>query len=84
MAQKTFLRFLVLFLGFTFAVSTVARTLKNKEDPAALAVQDLQAQDLRDGEELFDVEGRILKFENADYKDPGANPGHNPKPPGMP
>ncbi|KAL4607174.1 hypothetical protein ACB092_09G155100 [Castanea dentata] len=85
MAQKTFLRFLVLFLGFTFVVSTVARSLKaNKEDPAALGVQDLQAQDLRDGEELFDVKGRILEFETADYRDPKPNPGHDPKTPGKP
>ncbi|XP_030925403.1 uncharacterized protein LOC115952382 [Quercus lobata] len=85
MTQKIFLRFLVLFLAFTFVVSTVARSIKtNKEDPSAHAVQDLQAQDLRDGEELFDVEGRILEFETADYKGPGANPGHDPKTPGKP
>ncbi|KAK9986886.1 hypothetical protein SO802_031837 [Lithocarpus litseifolius] len=85
MAQKTFLRFLVLLLCFTFVVSTVAGSLKkNEEDPSAIAVQDLQAQDLRDGDELFDVEGGILEFETADYKGPGANPGHDPKTPGKP
>ncbi|KAL4607175.1 hypothetical protein ACB092_09G155200 [Castanea dentata] len=86
MAQKTFLRFLVFFFCFTFVVSTVAGRLINtkKEDPSAHLVQDLQAQDLRDGKERFNVEGRILEFETADYKGPGANPGHDPKTPGKP
>ncbi|KAK4581357.1 hypothetical protein RGQ29_024851 [Quercus rubra] len=84
MKQKTFVRFSVFFLCFSFVVSTVSGSIKtNKEDPS-VAVQDLQAQDLSDGEELFDVEGRILEFETADYKGTGANPGHDPKTPGKP
>ncbi|KAK9986885.1 hypothetical protein SO802_031836 [Lithocarpus litseifolius] len=77
MAQKIFLRFLVLFLAFTFVVSTVARKA------LFFGVSNLNYDDLRDGEELF-VEGRILEFETADYKGPGANPGHDPKTPGKP
>ncbi|KAK7842995.1 hypothetical protein CFP56_013179 [Quercus suber] len=84
MAQNTFVRFLVFFLCFSFVVSTVSGSIKTNKEDQSVAVQDLQAQDLRDGEELFDVEGRILEFETADYKGTGANPGHDPKTPGKP
>ncbi|GMY20088.1 Cyclin/Brf1 TBP-binding protein [Fagus crenata] len=91
MAQKAFLRMLVLFLAFSYVVSIAAvpttRSLNtNKEDPS---VQDQLAQDamdLKDGEELFDVgegfkEGR-MDFETFDYKGAGPNHDHDPKPPG--
>ncbi|GMY20087.1 Cyclin/Brf1 TBP-binding protein [Fagus crenata] len=93
MAQKAFLRLLMLFLAFSYvlsisAVPTTRSLMSNKEDPS---VKDLLAQgamDLKDGEELLDVgegfiEGR-MDFETTDYKGIGANPEHEPKTPGKP
>uniref|UniRef100_A0A7N2R7M6 Uncharacterized protein n=1 Tax=Quercus lobata TaxID=97700 RepID=A0A7N2R7M6_QUELO len=91
MAHKAFLTFFVLFLSFSYVLSISAdpttRSLKSKkEDQSVQHLLAQEAMDLRDGDEVFDVGERFIEgrmdFETSDYKGTGANPGHDPKPPG--
>ncbi|KAH7855842.1 hypothetical protein Vadar_029589 [Vaccinium darrowii] len=87
--HKGILKLLVLFLGFSFVLSSAAvpasRSLKSfKDDPA---VQDLLAQgemDMRIDGELSEgyMEGRMV-MESTDYPGTGANDHHDPKTPGI-
>ncbi|PSS01686.1 Protein Rev like [Actinidia chinensis var. chinensis] len=92
MEHKGWLPLLVLFLGFSFVLSSVAvptsRSLKSfLDDPL---VQDLLAPDGEmdmgmDGElsnvEEFSMQGR-MDLENNDYPGTGANNHHDPNAPG--
>ncbi|KAI8562688.1 hypothetical protein RHMOL_Rhmol03G0054100 [Rhododendron molle] len=93
MEHRAVLKLLVLFLGFSFVLSSAAvptsRSLKSfRDDPS---VQDLLAEgemDMRiDGElsEVF-VEGRmdLESHTESDYPGTGANRNHDPKSPSPP
>ncbi|KAJ4721346.1 Calcium-transporting ATPase 9, plasma membrane-type-like protein [Melia azedarach] len=92
MENKTFLKLLVLFLGFSYVLSSTATILKSEnENPSQVQVQvqDLLAQEateISDSEELLGVdqayiEGR-MDMESTDYPGTGANNHHDPKTPG--
>ncbi|KAL9431367.1 hypothetical protein AB3S75_026534 [Citrus x aurantiifolia] len=91
MDNKVCLKLLVLFLGFSFVLSSTAvpatRMAKSDNDP--VQVQELLAQvamEVSDSEELLGmeqgyIEGR-MDMESTDYPGTGANNHHDPKTPG--
>ncbi|KAF2288148.1 hypothetical protein GH714_004666 [Hevea brasiliensis] len=95
MVHKGFLsvRLLLLFLGFSFVLSSLAvpstRSLKSTEENPS-SVQDFLTQDAMDlnlvEEQVLDLgEGYIngrMDLENTDYPGTGANNHHDPKTPG--
>ncbi|KAJ4721343.1 Calcium-transporting ATPase 9, plasma membrane-type-like protein [Melia azedarach] len=91
MEKKTFLKLLVLFLGFSYVLSSTAtRVLRSENENASqIQVQDLHAQEameLSDSEELLGGDQayieRRMDMENTDYIGTGANKDHDPKTPG--
>ncbi|KAJ0013705.1 hypothetical protein Pint_20733 [Pistacia integerrima] len=97
MELRAFLRLLVLFLGFSYVLSstlvTATRSLKSNYENA-FSVQDLLPQDAMDLSEsseqvMFGMEQqegdeveRRMDFESTDYPGTGANNHHDPKTPG--
>ncbi|KAK1582929.1 hypothetical protein Q3G72_022694 [Acer saccharum] len=90
MERKACLRLMLLFLGFSYLLSSTAtRNLKsNNEIPSS--VQEILAQDaileVSETEELFGMSEndfeRRMDLENTDYPGTGANNHHDPKTPG--
>ncbi|KAJ4721341.1 Transmembrane protein [Melia azedarach] len=91
MEKKTFSKLLVLFLVFSYVLSSTAtRVLRSEnESPSQAQVQDLLAQEaleLSDSEELLGVEQAYIEgrmdMETIDYVRTGPNKDHDPKTPG--
>ncbi|XP_054802365.1 uncharacterized protein LOC129306059 [Prosopis cineraria] len=91
MVHKSPLQLVIILLGFSFAVSSVAvpasRSLRsNGEEFSRLSTQATPAQGLRNGEEMIEmgeevIEGR-MDLESTDYPGTGANNRHDPRTPG--
>ncbi|CAK9156226.1 unnamed protein product [Ilex paraguariensis] len=88
MEPKAFLRLLLMFLGFSFVLSSSvpsSRTLKSIKDEQFL--QDFQGiMGMRGDGKAWEMEegfkeGR-MDIESQDYPGTGANNHHDPKPPG--
>ncbi|KAK7396112.1 hypothetical protein VNO78_16890 [Psophocarpus tetragonolobus] len=88
MRSKTPLQFLTIFLAFSFLLSSAAgqttrKLLTNKEKFSTQITSDKGVEELRNGEEMFDMaeefmaEGRI-DLESNDYPGTGANNRHDP------
>ncbi|BAT84999.1 uncharacterized protein LOC124825824 [Vigna umbellata] len=83
---------LILLLALSFVMSSAAvqtrRFLPNKENLSAQISSDKGVEELRSGEDLFDLAEEFMErridFENNDYPGTGANNRHDPKTPGTP
>ncbi|KAK7377914.1 hypothetical protein VNO80_03349 [Phaseolus coccineus] len=83
---------LILLLVFSFVISSAAvktrRLLPNKENISTQISSDKGVENLRSGEEMFDLEEELMErridLENNDYPGTGANNRHDPKTPGTP
>ncbi|XP_014491188.2 uncharacterized protein LOC106753840 [Vigna radiata var. radiata] len=93
MNSKSPLQFLlILLLALSFVMSSAAvqtrRLLPNKENLSAQISSDKGVEELRSGEDLFDLAEEFMErridFENNDYPGTGANNRHDPKTPGTP
>ncbi|KAH9728673.1 hypothetical protein KPL70_009113 [Citrus sinensis] len=93
MENKACLKLLVLFLGFSFVLSSTAvpatTGMAKSDNENPIQVQELLAQEameVSDSEELLGmeqgyIEGR-MDMESTDYPGTGANNHHDPKTPG--
>ncbi|KAL9436349.1 hypothetical protein AB3S75_022408 [Citrus x aurantiifolia] len=92
MDNKACLKLLVLFLGFSFVLSSTAvpaTRMAKSDNENPVQVQELLAQEameVSDSEELLGmeqgyIEGR-MDMESTDYPGTGANNHHDPKTPG--
>ncbi|XP_043698364.1 uncharacterized protein LOC122649069 [Telopea speciosissima] len=90
--KRALLRFLILFLGFSYAFSSISipqSAAYLKSDNEDTSIQEFVEQDLMDernyGEELLEfdeaIRGRMV-IESDDYPGTGANNHHDPKSPG--
>ncbi|CAJ1918997.1 unnamed protein product [Sphenostylis stenocarpa] len=94
MRSKSPLQLLTILLVFSFVLSSAAgqtrRLLSHKENLPTQISSDKGVQELRNGEEVFDVAEELMverriDLESNDYPGTGANNKHDPKsPPGAP
>ncbi|KAA8516934.1 hypothetical protein F0562_017248 [Nyssa sinensis] len=80
MGHKSWLRLLLLFLGFSFVLSSASGSLKAiEEDPSAQYLLAQGTMDMKTDRELL---GGFIDVEDTDYPGTGANNHHDPKTPG--